>query len=160
MNIKNYKENKCLTNFYFNETFDFENNIEKQKESKIATTDETSNSLSEGGRCGYQYSESEDEIEYVITKRKDKKSRETAESSGPTPNANELSNKNFDERNVLLERLKTNLVEDSLKSSPVSACDHLDPPKLEQKKPASVKSQNSDDHATSNHSVSEFEVTT
>ena len=69
---------------------------------------------------GYHYSaESEDDFAFKKTRRKDKKLRDT-ESSGPAPNANVLSAKNFEkeEGNVLKERLKLfhQQVKDSLKS--------------------------------------------
>ena len=79
---------------------------------------------------GYHYSaESEDEYAFKKTRRKDKKLRDS-ESSGPAPNANLLSTKNFEkeEGNVLKERVKLfhQQVKDSLKSAEESLTKPID----------------------------------
>lgn len=122
LNIKNYKENKThAAAYYINETFDFE--IEpNQKQESIVANDETS--TNEDTLGGYEYSaESENEVMHFIGRKKDKKAKEV-ESSGPTPNAHDLSTKNFDERNVLKEMLKNQMqqepkAEESLKVAPI-----------------------------------------
>lgn len=115
---------------------------------------------------GYHYSaESEDEFSFERPRRKDRKMRDS-ESSGPSPNANDLSTKNFEkeEGNVLKERLK--LFHQPVKDSSPPAKEAPSPPSPppEAKPLASKRALSSDDHVTSNidstHSVSEFEPTT